>query len=246
MSYYNIYCALLEAPAQGSYTSIDLDLMEYTTIYLDNQFLSDTIARIEDVEELEKYHDETLTELALKVEERIENYSWNELDDKPFGENIEYPIDFDYFNDTVSFNAQGEGTLDLHNASSGLSPQKLYFIKIEHSNGNAFSGACSLSISEQSDTYERGEFVFENDLGIVMEYSCSYTAMTSIITIKNVNFLNQDFSVSFYATHEVIETKQLDEKYIPDTIARTSDIPTVEELVAAVIAALPAAEEVEI
>lgn len=199
-----------------------------TIIPLDEKYIPDTIARVKDIPEIP---DAVLSVNGVTPDEngnvKIETggvISWNDLEDKPFYENKVTEI-FVVENcrveaDQISFKCPElkVGTryrLDI----TGYSP----LINIEYTTSAMATADSSNSFTDFS----------------ISGWNCALLFGYTYIAFPNTMGLT---SVTLRIFDLDIELKTLDEKFIPDTIARKTDIPeipTMEEIVEEVLEQLP-------
>lgn len=158
--------------------------------------------------------------------------SWNELEDKPFGENVTVNSHgMVYLDKTLEFTAEG----DVYTSESvGLGVNFLeghdycfiwdgteYHLMAQGdgtstlSSGLVWAGNGSIVDSELPDTGEPF-YVTRAD---------NYASMNRLIVFKTADE-SAAHTVKASSVNITRELKQLDEKFIPDTVARTADVQT--------------------
>jgi hypothetical protein len=178
----------------------------------------------------EKYIPDTIARVSQIPEPSVGVSSWNELEDKPFGENVTVNSHgVVYLDKTLEFTAEG----DVYTSESvGLGVNFLeghdycfiwdgteYHLMAQGdgtstlSSGLVWAGNGSIVDSELPDTGEPF-YVTRAD---------NYASMNRLIVFKTADE-SAAHTVKASSVNITRELKQLDEKYIPDTIARTADV----------------------
>lgn len=186
---------------------------------LDNKFLSDTIARITDIEELEAKHDEDIVkanEAHTELDNKIENLSWDDLNNKPFGE-PDIKVDEEIYSQSdVVLGTKYEGEFPLDHYSGDGDQYYVYFndtpVLCTQSNSDGV-----VALIKDGFYYVKAGWWGDGNRGNMF----SHPELTGVYNIRICKVIPG--------------VTTLDIKYLP-----------IDEIIAAVIAALPAAEEIEI
>jgi len=196
--------------------------------------MPDSIKKYLSLDRLKKY-DELI---KTKIDSDIANHkhSWNELNDKVFREESIERIEIDMMGQTIGFLKVSDNTeLAVSPAADGMA--KVWRTISEVSDFNnapwvlvddkvaAISELMVLVFFEDVENYEVEEIVFNATKGVYFmdtralgyEAFLSGFASDSKATEPEITWDGNDSYI-----------KQLDEKYIPDTIARVEDIPEIE------------------
>ena len=139
-------------------------------------------------------------------------YSWNDLTDKPFGEE-----DAEIFNVVADMSEQSYFTTTYF---GGLGIETDSTVKI------TVNGVTEEAIYRCENSMNNNHIVHHESSNLMVRFSPGGGSDNdapgyAVISGYNINFLNGVYNV----TIEALTTKTIDEKFIPDTIARVSDIP---------------------
>ena len=177
---------------------------------LDEKFIPDTIARKSDIENF--------------------TYSWNDLTDKPFGEQGMEPIIWDENTEgLVSFDILadmgGDGTT-LAFKVSDLTPSKEEFLGGILTIRQESLGERALNLTDETLMFnEEAGVLLHTGLWLVVIYAdkpmAQYTP-AGIYFLKDLDGVESTLSLAF--PESLSNVKPIDEKFIPDTIARATDI----------------------
>ena len=182
---------------------------------LDEIFIPDTIARVSNIPtEISAFANDVgyLTELPDHV------HSWNDLTDKPFD-------DYDELSEIINVEITADNYNGVRYKISDkyvpLEEGKEYFVTI---NDLAYEETC-----KYYQQYNIGMYV--NYLGVSPGYNyeqidrpyCLYDDGLALYVNLDTEKISLPCTIS--VSEYVTTTKTLDEKYIPDTIARVSDLP---------------------
>lgn len=159
-------------------------------------------------------------EHLVKMEEAIQNTSWNDLKDKPF-----QVREMEYFYDGMITVGEG-GSITIWSSTECLSKNDKYTIRIEDSDGyiqyeyynaasnydsgysflNYSDGSTSITLQGNTDDYEDGLYRY-----------------TGTITSSEINLsaFPEWHLLIWQPNQDLID--ELDEKFIPDTIMRVKD-----------------------
>lgn len=156
--------------------------------------------------------------------------SWNDLTDKPFGEVPAFDIQWngdmtDKFALEMSMLGYNKGTYFVKVDDAVFTPEDIVWGTISISNGNRFTVMGS-DIDTQSFP---GAYKIQDYVGIVHNQSLLNNALglpDGYITNGTYFFINTNlFTNRFTSPRKIVP---LDEKYIPDIIARKTDIPEID------------------
>lgn len=175
---------MLRSSNSSTTYNIKVEYASETIKYLDDEYISNNIARVSDVDEkFELTHD------------------WNNItENRPF-----------YYTETTLSTVYSQATL-----SNGASGGSFGF-------GNMAAGTFRVTI-DGTDKYIVNKSVGFPDIG-----DANFTQYPFFIDPPNIYF--KDGGSHTYKVEEIsIDLKTLDEKFIPDTIARTSDLLTIKDI----------------
>lgn len=147
---------------------------------------------------------------------RVEDMAWENLPDKPFGEN-QTVIEWD--GSTEGRETSG----DAHYHVSGETPtvedlsNGVFIVSMED------GSTMDMAITDDSNNMDTEENVFHS-MGVCVAYIDGATYGGVIFPKAGVYFLHQD-GMGYVSKLTYGSTKTIEEKYIPDSIARKSDIP---------------------
>ena len=188
-------------------TSISHRIRTYTInntiVQLDEKFIPDTITRDSELHAIAK------------------SGSWNDLIDKPFGEEISLTEVIKDMSVTTN-----RGGYMLYDSEMGfpVNPPTIdgtesFYIKID---GKNYKGVYSEELNKSDGSSITGlKFIkVQTENGSVIYALDEYT----VSVYYDDGFENSSHVVGLYTSSEA-SVKQLDEKFIPDTIARKSDMP---------------------
>ena len=192
---------------------------------LGEKFISTAIARTADVDELRNDFDS-------------HTHSWNDLNDKPFGEGDE-PIEITWDGQILELEADDYIAYDTINALCHVSD----FVP---TNEQLMQGSLSIYQMGHTEDTAIADSLFVNDYGDIVDVDgCFYIVkkdnVTSTVPIHGyyLTFAKAGIYSAWSAYREIKDgvpvfyipsitfpasVKTLDEKYIPDTIARVSDV----------------------
>ncbi len=204
----------LQVSEPGTHT---ISAYKRESVLLDEKYIPDTIARTSDV-----YN-------KIEVDEKIANAggvtSWNDLEDKPFGEEEDY------------VEIWSELVFDIHETNILSAPSTpltegdrcryiydgvVYETQITRV---ASDGGKHYLLIGGNPHIRQGNLP-DNGQPVVFWY---YSLNKTYFVDGNALFGTHTFSAEKLA----VVARTIDEKYIPNTIARVSDIPTLEEFIAA-------------
>ena len=206
-------------------------IYEYNTIVktLDEEFIPDTIARTSDVPIVDQILDlDNLTTNAISS--RSVGYALNSIHSSISSINNDIDLLYDNPSDW-----------DLNDASSpGYIRNKTHYI-IYNTRQEITATDLGIALGDPNNT---NKYTFKIDNLLYTKYSISYdssdtvqrypivTAGTYRVKVDKTGITSpvytpSDVTWTIYS-QSVLSIKQLDEQFIPDTIARTSDIPTMD------------------
>ena len=138
--------------------------------------------------------------------------SWNDLTDKPFGEDINKHDFVDSIHISFSNNKSMNNTLDsLINEAGGFIVDKTYGVSID---GNLYECICvRVALSSMF-----GTIIYANELHAVGEHGVSINFNTSYNKyIVTATVADGTHTIAIYEINKTLQ--KIDEKFIPDTIA---------------------------
>jgi hypothetical protein len=202
---------------------------------IDEKYIPDTIARTSDIPEVPTKVSELENDAGFITADDIPESvtSWNDLEDKPFGESKTM---WNIKRSTYSVESKGSGEYTYFITENNFLPivGKRYKIDVENDYGFLLSHI-DVCTNPSNATFDIGT---END----PVYLRSQEVMPGMVSFT-IRFVAQSATDLYAVIYEEVEVETtLDEKYIPYTIARKADIPTIpstDELVESVIASLP-------
>ena len=204
---------------------------------IDEKYIPDTIARKSDIPDggVTSWND--LEDKPVFAEVATSG-SWNDLADKPFGEGVRVG-----WKEVANGYTSQTGSLTSFSVTSQLTltPEKTYKIVVTEPMQNitreTIGVASKRTLPDYWDLYTIGT---EDDA--VRLTASTNREVIPAFTITLAEPIQSLMGVRVTIYEEILDVKTLDEKYIPDTIARKTDIPTIpstDELVESVIASLP-------
>lgn len=157
---------------------------------------------------------ETESEVLVKLDEKYlpdHTHSWNDLTDKPFGtKELEY-----FYNDAVTV----EGTTATIYPNRSVGNGDTYQVYIWGS--SAYDGTMT---SHSATNYGINQLTFESGNIPIESIMWNASSTNNEYTITFTQDMTGTFTLQVYELDQDI-IDELDEKFIPDTIARTEDIP---------------------
>ena len=155
---------------------------------------------------------ETLTGMSL--EEIKKSISWNDLLDRPFGEDVALT---ELFGGTANIASDGDVTvIEVGTANASLLKTDLsYYVKWD---GKLYQAPHNVNYEGIGNLYY-GSYNDADNNGLPF-FICASAFQSQKIEVTAEKAGTHEFII--YSSSATI--KQLDEKYIPDTIARTADI----------------------
>ena len=264
------HVGLYFATADGAdYT---LSIFSKTTKTLDPKYLGEDIARVEDIPtEIVQYTPQTLTDdQKAQARENIEaaasshEHSWNDLKDKPFGE--ESAVFLDWNGDTtgletvyIDFNGEqlpyfyrvGDAvpyTFHEINALAETAEFKTInsagFTDVKWGNAQQFAedGTYVFAINYMEDPETNAMTVVVNSMSDNFDIGAHLLGVQCILPSKGLWVMLNCVAFQYVAFEQV---NTIDPKYIPDTIARTSDLQTISDSISTLVGDTSVADQID-
>ena len=184
----------------------------------------------------EEYADEKALYEALKAVENIPQSDWEQNDETA----LDYIKNRPFYEKTgvtsiVLFDGDAQFAEDIPEMVMGW-----YDEPKEFENGKTYT--ITIENEQQDILCENNELIF-----VSSELNMTFRLGEADIYIENYDSWESSYHIKIETTEVSTALKQLDEKFIPDTIARVEDIPSEEyinSLIDAKLAAIPDASEV--
>lgn len=201
---------------------------------LDEIYIPDTIARVADIPVVDLTPYETkedasakLTESKTYVDEKFDGHvhSWNELEDKPFGEGgmTEITWDGDYQSNSDNCYSFGQSRGYYYVSDLVLSYEDFESATVKDDMGSKYSIIDSARIDDSDDYIE----VNCHPYYILVVKTDGYNHQ-GLANMRVGTYFSYEDTCHYVSLSIPGGVKTLDEIYIPDTIARTSDLATLE------------------
>lgn len=230
----------LAAKGYATETYVDEALEDYAAEALEGYATEDYVANATKDFATEKYVDDAIAAIDVSGG-GIGASSWDELTGKPFYS--EATEDVIFASDELGIDTTPDGesktyyrntfNCDAEAIYKRLSTTKEYFVKFEgneyrceaikDSDGTYYLGNLFIEDATEADTKQPFLVKFTRTKAGVTAPD-SYYIYAGYITVAEKPELGHNYSLSIYEIEDIENVKTIDERYIPDTVARTSDL----------------------
>ena len=227
----------LAAKAFATETYVDEALEEYAAEALEGYATEEFVANATKDFATETYVDEAIA--AIDIGGSTGASSWDELTGKPFYSEATEDVLFESSTIAIDDTPDGSSKTYYQTTFSGgeavykaLSTTKEYFVKFEgneyrceaikDSDGTYYLGNLFIESAAEADT-KQPFLVKITRTKILTGGDATYT-YTGYLIMPNKPVLGKNYSLSIYEVEDIENVKTIDERYIPDTVARTSDL----------------------